>query len=269
MHFLPSGCFVGGWRASLREVSKQRIRTLVIRNLKCQGWSTAKGCWRLVNLILGVGQEYGWTECSREDLARLSEQMGRTPQGVLAVARRCRYGTPQVIVNDPLPVIRGARRPFPTLFWLTCPYLVRAVGALEAQGWIGTMRQRLSESPSAARAMQRAHRAHAALRLRVGDPAELEGLRRRAPRQYAVLAETGVAGMRAVDGVKCLHTHLADYLGRGAQVRAREGEAVNVIGAWTAQLLAERGVDLAGSPDCPGCRGDGEGDHGHQGQCHD
>ncbi len=92
--------------------------------------------------------------------------------------------------------------------------------------------------------MQASHAATAQLRLRLVTPEEVEALREASPGQYRVLAESGVAGMRAFDGVKCLHAHLADYLGRSQA----NPDAVNPIGRAVAQLLLSRGVDLKG--DC-------------------
>ena len=62
--------------------------------------------------------------------------------------------------------------------------------------------------------MQASHAATAQLRLRLAPAQDVRALAEASPRQYQALAESGVAGMRALDGVKCLHAHLADYLGR-------------------------------------------------------
>lgn len=196
-----------------------------------------------------------WSPCTERDLDVLHRQLGRAPRGVLAVARRCRYGAPQVIVSDPLPRSEdGKVRPFPTLFWLSCPYLIKAVGGLESQGHIAAFQERLRVDPAFAREMAAAHRRYAQLRLAVADPAVLHAVRHEAPEQYRVIAERGVAGIAAADGVKCLHTHLADYLGRGAGQGGGTAEpGVNPVGRAVCELLLARGVDLAGSPACRAC----------------
>lgn len=188
---------------------------------------------------------WGWTEATDADLEILQRQLGRRPRGVVAVAARDRCGEPQVIVNRPILMDEAGRRTvFPTLFWLTSPYLVREVSVLEASGWIGRLRERLLEEPEWAEALRAAHAATARLRLELCSPGELEALRAESPRQYQALVETGVAGMRGDTGVKCLHAHLADYLAR----RKAEPGAVNPIGREVARLLLQRGVDLLG--DC-------------------
>ena len=62
----------------------------------------------------------------------IRKQIGRAPKGDFKVIRICRYGYPQVIENSP--VVDG--KPFPTLFWLTCPFLVKSISRLEERGYI-------------------------------------------------------------------------------------------------------------------------------------
>lgn len=198
---------------------------------------------RQVSLDAAGFAAWGWTEVTEADLAVLERQLGRKPRAVAAVAARCRCGKPLVIVNRPVSEdASGKLSVFPTLFWLTSPYLVREVSALEAEGWIARLEERLAADPEWAQAMKASHAASAALRLKLASERELEMLRAASPRQYQVLAESGVAGMRTTSGVKCLHAHLADYLAR----RRMDPGAVNPIGREVARLLLLRGVDLLG-----------------------
>jgi hypothetical protein len=52
---------------------------------------------------------------------------------ILGTANRCRFGFPRVIVCAPL---QGLDTPFPTSFWLTCPWLVRLLGETESDGGV-------------------------------------------------------------------------------------------------------------------------------------
>jgi len=54
-------------------------------------------------------------------------QLGKLPKIPWSVVVRCQYGFPVVIAS---PAVSDAGL-FPTVFWLTCPVLVRAVGELE------------------------------------------------------------------------------------------------------------------------------------------
>lgn len=198
---------------------------------------------------------YGWSRLTDKDREELRLLLGREPHPVIAVARRSKSGRPQVIVNDPLPVDKhGQTFPFPTLFWLVSPVLVRAVDRLESEGWIDRLRKMLIHDtdeidgvfqkipkPSDARNMMvGAHRDTARLRLKLADASLLGKMKSDHPMQYDVLAQTGVAGLRHDDGVKCLHAHLADYLGRP---RAKSN-TINPVGRLVAELLAERGQDI-------------------------
>lgn len=200
-------------------------------------------------------ERFGWAPPRQGDLEALREQIGREPKAVLAVARRCHYGKPLVVVNDPVPPAGEGVDLFPTLFWLTCPYLAQKTGALEAEGWIGRLRERQSQERGWAEHMARVHRRQAELRLSLADPGRLARLRAEAPGKYEVVASSGVGGARYLSGVKCLHAHLADYLARTTpQTVSDPGEPVNLVGRESARMLLERGVDLMGSPSCAACR---------------
>jgi hypothetical protein len=87
-----------------------------------------------------------------------------------------------------------AGRPFPTTFWLTCPYLVAAVSRLEAAGGV----ERWSRA--------------------VADDAGLASSLRDADAQQRRIRpelDLGVGGARSGAGsLKCLHAHAAFALAR-------------------------------------------------------
>lgn len=178
----------------------------------------------------------------------VQRQMGRKPRGFVRVATRCPLGLPETIVTKP--VIRkgnGTGRqaqvePFPTVFWLTCPGAVRAVSELEALGWVRRLQEKLTRDPAALEAHQEAARSYADYRVSLLSPEEASRLAAEHPRQYEVVARSGIGGVlgRLGDaGVKCLHAHYADYLARG----------VNPIGKWVRELLTGM---AGGSPVSPG-----------------
>ena len=175
-----------------------------------------------------------------KDMRTIAHQLGRRPRPGTEVCRRCRHGFPQVVISPP--VVRDGDRwdVFPTVYWLTCPLLVAAIGRLEAQGWIGRYEKRLAEDPAFAQALADAHAGASADRLGRIPPEWRETLERDHPRLWQALAETGVGGIRSRTGVKCLHTHYADHVGRGD----------NPIGRAVEEQLREAGVPLEGTDDC-------------------
>ncbi|WP_324669143.1 DUF501 domain-containing protein [Geochorda subterranea] len=182
-----------------------------------------------------------WESPSDSDLAAVQAQLGRHPQGMVAVAARCRFGRPTVVVTAPVVDGRAGRpEPFPTTFWLTCPYLVEAVSRLESTGWIARISQAIKADPAARQALRAAHEGAARLRSSLLTREMTRRLERLSPAAVQRLAQVGVAGSRQREAVKCLHAHLADHLGRSG----------NPVGRRVAALLAERGVWLSGSPAC-------------------
>jgi len=147
-----------------------------------------------------------------EDLEITSWQLGRPARGVVAIARTCPHGFPQVTVNHPLRREGDSFEVFPTLFWLTCPYLVEEVARLESAGWVKRLEARLNSDPELARQYALAHEAYRKERLALLTPNERGFLCERGA--WAAVG-TGVAGLRNPRRVKCLHAQLAHFLARG------------------------------------------------------
>jgi exopolyphosphatase / guanosine-5'-triphosphate,3'-diphosphate pyrophosphatase len=138
------------------------------------------------------------------DLHAVREQLGRDPTTPFSVVARCAGGHPLVIRDAPFDV---DGRPFPTMFWLTCPEAVKAVSRVEAGGAIGRLNERASDDEAFGSALEAAHHAYAAER---GERAAEAG------------SWGGVAGTRT--GVKCLHAHYAYHLAGGS----------DPVGSWVA-----------------------------------
>ena len=125
------------------------------------------------------------------DEAQVREQIGRDVRGRWGVAHRCHLGLPTVIENHPL--VEG--RPFPTLFWLTCPLLVKRISRQEAAGRMAALNERLGSDEAL---HDRLAAAVDALRARRDAHAEIE--------------DSGSPPGGGPDRVKCLHAHAAQEL---------------------------------------------------------
>ncbi len=128
------------------------------------------------------------------DHDRVTELLGRAPQGAYEVVVRTAEGEPVVIRNAPL---LDDGTPMPTRFWLVDPVVRRAVGALESVGGV-----RQAEVEVDADQLAAAHQRYAAER-DAALPPDHAG-----PRPFG-----GVGGTR--QGVKCLHAHYAYFLAGG------------------------------------------------------
>lgn len=191
-------------------------------------------------MMPGIGRPW-WEKATADDVVTVGAQLGRPATGLLAVAARCRFGQPAVVVTAPaVEGPDGVLEPFPTTFWLTCPYLAEEVSRLESQGWIARLSGEFKRDPQKAAALRAAHEGTAELRRQMVTPPIMERLERISPHAVRRLASAGVAGSRHFEAVKCLHAHLADHLGRGG----------NPVGRRVVELLDEHGVTLSGSPAC-------------------
>ena len=120
-------------------------------------------------------------------------QIGRPPREPWRVHVRCAYGHPSVIAS-PVVLEDGSR--FPTLYWLTCPWLVEAAGALESEGAADSWGERASRDLELAAALEKVDAALRQLRA-----AESGG--------EDPCADVGLAGQKDPLGVKCVHAHVA------------------------------------------------------------
>jgi hypothetical protein len=145
------------------------------------------------------------------DRAILAGQLGREPRGRIEVEVRCSHGFPQVIRVFPL----LDRRPFPTLFWLTCPHLCREVARLEAGGWIHELETRLAQDVRLRERLFAAHRGYIDERRRLLDEATSEDVGLIGIRAREDWRARGIGGIADWNRLKCLHLHVAHSLARG------------------------------------------------------
>jgi len=148
------------------------------------------------------------TKASDLDIARVTELLGRQPQGDFEVVLRDASGSPRVVKNEPL-LFDGT--PMPTRYWLVGPKEHMAVSRLESAGFID-----LAESEVDAEELRLTHERYAAER-DSAIPKDHTG-----PRPHG-----GVAGTRV--GVKCLHAHYANWL----------VDKTDVVGQWVDRRLQQ------------------------------
>lgn len=108
------------------------------------------------------------------------------------MARRCHLGIPMVIENHPR-LEDGS--PFPTLFWLTCPILVKRVSHLESGGEMARLNERLAVDEP----------------LRARFAAAIARMKARRDRHEAI-EDSGSPPGGGPEKVKCLHAQVATEL---------------------------------------------------------
>ncbi len=125
-----------------------------------------------------------------DDRTVVEWQLERPARAFSRVAVRCPHGYPAV-TEQASHTDDGT--PFPTTFWLTCPWLAAAISRLEAAGGVARWSAAAVESPELAESL-----AHATAEQRRLRP-QLNG---------------GIAGTRDPTRLKCLHAHAAFALAR-------------------------------------------------------
>ncbi|MEA3238756.1 MAG: DUF501 domain-containing protein [Candidatus Bipolaricaulota bacterium] len=153
---------------------------------------------------------------SLKDTKIIARQLGRPPRGLVAISKRCVHGYPQVVTVYPL--LDG--KPFPTLYWLTCPFLSRVIASLEADGMIGRLEEEVRRDPNLAARLARAHRSYIEERMRLLSRDDIAFLEENA--MLHALLERGIGGIADFTRIKCLHLHVAHALVRENPI----GEAV-------------------------------------------
>ena len=125
-----------------------------------------------------------------DDTRVVSWQLGRPARPFRGVAARCAHGFPAVTEQA---AFGADGEPFPTTFYLTCPWLVAGIARLEAGGGVERYSRAAQEDPELSASLERADREQRALRPEL---------------------PVGIAGTRARENLKCLHAHAAFALAR-------------------------------------------------------
>lgn len=127
---------------------------------------------------------------------------------VYAVAHRCAHGFPQVLACRPF---MSDGTPFPTIFWLVCPYLDKRCAELEAEHKIAELETELEKKSEE---IIQWHNEYSALRKKLAESLSLSKIKN----IDAVLKsfeKYGVGGINLAKPctAKCLHLQTATMLG--------------------------------------------------------
>jgi uncharacterized protein len=131
------------------------------------------------------------------DEAVVTAQLGRAPRGDWWVEARCGFGYPQVVATPP---ILDDDTPFPTLYWLSCPWLMAVVSTIESEGGVAYWAARLAADRELFDRLLRADEQYRARRAAL------------VPAGPDPFGQVGIAGQRDPAATKCLHAHVATAL---------------------------------------------------------
>lgn len=160
------------------------------------------------------------TQASETDLEVLGSQLGRVPRGVVGIAARCVCSKPLVVATAPT-LENG--EPFPTVFYLSHPALVKAASRLEAEKQMEGYQSLLQDEAFAQRYKQ-AYQTYLEQRRQIAKLAGVE-----VPEAIQRVAAGGMPTR-----VKCLHALIGHSLA--------SGQGVNPVGDLALQKIAELGM---------------------------
>jgi hypothetical protein len=142
-----------------------------------------------------------------DDRAIVARQLGRPPRAFRRVVVRCPYERPAVTEQEPY---SADGEPFPTTYYLTCPYLVAAVARLEAAGGVERWTTAVEHDPELAAGREAADAEQRRIRRELAGGVT--------GRDSGASLDLGIAGSARGGSLKCLHAHAAFALARPGYV---------------------------------------------------
>ncbi len=126
----------------------------------------------------------------------------------------CRFGYVQVIFCRPF---SNKGKPFPTTFWLTCPYLIKLAGKIESDGGVKELENYIKIN-GLEKKWRKYNFLHQVLKLKFLNKNLCSFMRKYHGKIFKSLIRSGIGGMKYDDKnifVKCLHLQTASFLGLG------------------------------------------------------
>ena len=149
----------------------------------------------------------------RELEQNYSDRKQRFDVSLIAGVKRCRYGKIQVIICRPF---SRKARPFPTTFWLVCPYLIKLAGKIESSGGVHELEEYII-SHNLVHEWRKYNILHQVIRLKLSGKFTNKFMFKFKRKIFREVMRGGIGGIRASEGVnvKCLHLQTASFIALG------------------------------------------------------
>lgn len=138
-------------------------------------------------------------------------QLDNSAENVIKVIKYCPTNYPMIILVHPF----YNNKPFPTIYWLSCPVIKEDISKIEDTGYIEVLKNKKNYSKEFQKKLDNAHRRYSKARVDLLDKNKLKSAKQKSVDLFKMLQNSGVAGIREKEGVKCLHGHYADYIVTG------------------------------------------------------
>lgn len=143
---------------------------------------------------------------SQEELDIITDQLGRTPNGISAIAHYSPSGVPQSLQMESWVF----DQPFPTLYWLSSKAIDKALARVESQGVVKELERRIQEDNDLRKAYHASHEDYIARRWEAMLPEHRKLIEERG--FTPLFNKLGIGGIANWDQVRCLHMQYAHHL---------------------------------------------------------
>ncbi len=143
-----------------------------------------------------------------EEFKIVAGQLSGSAENVIKVIKYCPTNYPMVILVHPF----YNDKPFPTIYWLSCPVIKEDIFKLEDTGYIEELKMKKNKTKDFRKELENAHNRYSKARIDILSKDELENAKEISEDLFNMLLKSGVAGIRDREGIKCLHGHFADYI---------------------------------------------------------
>ena len=135
----------------------------------------------------------------------------RFDKSLIIDVKKCRFNHPQIIICKP---VGSGFRPFPTSFWLMCPYLIKLAGKIESEGGVKELEKFLIEN-KLENQWREYNFFHQLIRLKLMNKNQAKFMRKFHGKIFKTLIRGGVGGIRYNSenvNIKCLHLQTASFI---------------------------------------------------------
>ena len=144
---------------------------------------------------------------------RFSDKKQKFDAGIISGGVRCRFGHVQVLVCRPFSC---RLRPFPTTFWLTCPYLIKRAGMIESHGVVKGLEDYMT-SHGLIHEWRKYNYLHQVIRIMLMNKFHCRYTRKYHAAKFRSVMHSGIGGIKYCENisVKCLHLQTASFIALG------------------------------------------------------
>ena len=165
---------------------------------------------------------------------KFSDKKQKFDASIIAGGIRCKFGNIQVLVCRPFS-FKG--RPFPTTFWLTCPYLIKRAGMIESLGGVKELENYMS-SRNLIHEWRKYNFLHQVMRIKLMNKFHCRYTRKYHGAKFKSVIHSGTGGIKCSDNiaVKCLHLQTASFIALGRHPGSKWLREKNLCGECTEKL---------------------------------